>query len=149
MFSDSPAYDLITGMKEGGIVRIEETSGSTSPLPGPPFAQSSLRAEAITLDQLARISPLLCQFGRDRAPRMPTCFGTRFTQHIAVTTIATHAELRATVQSLFDDIGSEHGSGSPHCRRLDAPRLPPRPCSSTPCNMARAPPRAAAALSGG
>src|SRR6478735_11613123 len=49
IFSDSPAYDLVNAMKEGGIIRIEARIDYYQDRLSPKL----LRAEAITLEQLA------------------------------------------------------------------------------------------------
>src|SRR6478735_3431878 len=98
IFSDSPAYDLVNGMKEGGIVRIEARIDYYQDRLSPKL----LRAEAITLDQLAG-SPLLTNLV-ETAPEDADALWTEFNQHIAA---ISHPELRATVQSLFDEIGEQ------------------------------------------
>src|SRR5436190_8372082 len=96
IFGDSPAFELFSSLKEGGIVRaelrIEYFQDRLSP--------KLLRAEAITLDQLAD-SPLLANLV-ETAPEDAGALWTEFQQHIAA---IDQTELRATVQAVFDDIG--------------------------------------------
>jgi 3'-5' exoribonuclease len=98
VFSDSPAYDLFNGMKEGGIVRVEARIDYYQDRLSPKL----LRAEVITLEQLSG-SPLLANL-IETAPEDADMLWNEFQQHIAA---ITHAELRATVQSLFDEIGEQ------------------------------------------
>lgn len=98
VFSDSPAYDLFNGMKEGGIVRIEARIDYYQDRLSPKL----LRAEVITLEQLSG-SPLLANLV-ETAPEDADLLWNEFQQHIAA---ITHVELRATVQSLFDEIGEQ------------------------------------------
>ena len=96
VFGDSPAFELFSSLKEGGIVRaelrIEYFQDRLSP--------KLLRAEAITLDQLAD-SPLLSNLV-ETAPEDAGALWAEFQQHIAA---IGQTELRATVQAVFDDIG--------------------------------------------
>jgi 3'-5' exoribonuclease len=98
VFSDSPAYELFSGLKDGGIVRaeirIEYFQDRLSP--------KLLRAEAISLDQLSG-SPLLANLV-ETAPEDAEALWTEFQQHIAA---IGHAELRGTVQAVFDEIGAQ------------------------------------------
>jgi len=98
VFSDSPAYDLFTSLKDGGIVRIEARIDYFQDRLSPKL----LRAEAITLDQLAG-SPLMANLV-ETAPEDAAALWTEFQQHIAA---ISHAELRATVQAIFDEIGEQ------------------------------------------
>jgi 3'-5' exoribonuclease len=97
-FSDNPAYELFNGMKEGGIVRIEAKTDYYQDRLSPKL----LRAEAITLDQLAG-SPLLANLV-ETAPEDADALWTEFQQHVAA---IGQPELRATVQCLFDEIGEQ------------------------------------------
>lgn len=98
VFSDSPAYELFSSLKDGGIVRaelrVEYFQDRLSP--------KLLRAEAIKLDQLTG-SPLLANL-IETAPEDADALWAEFQQHIAA---IGHAELRATVQSVFDEIGGQ------------------------------------------
>lgn len=98
VFSDSPAYELFTGLKEGGIVRIEARVEYYLDRLSPKL----LRAEAITLDQLSG-SPLLANLV-ETAPEDADALWSEFQQHLAA---IGHAELRATVQAVFDEIGDQ------------------------------------------
>jgi len=98
VFSDSPAYELFSSLKEGGVVRaelrIEYFADRLSP--------KLLRAELITLDQLTG-SPLLANLV-ETAPEDAELLWLEFQEHIAA---ITHADLRATVQAVFDEIGAQ------------------------------------------
>ena len=98
VFSDSPAYELFSTLKDGGVVRaelrIEYFADRLSP--------KLLRAEAITLDQLTG-SPLLANLV-ETAPEDAELLWLEFQEHIAA---ITHAELRTTVQAVFDEIGAQ------------------------------------------
>lgn len=98
VFSDSPAYELFSNLKDGGVVRaelrVEYFQDRLSP--------KLLRAESITLDQLSG-SPLLANLV-ETAPEDADALWNEFQQHIAA---IAHAELRATVQAVFDEIGTQ------------------------------------------
>lgn len=98
VFGDSAAYELFTGFKEGGILRIEARVEFFQERLSPKL----LRAEAISTDQLAG-SPLLANLV-ETAPEDADALWTEFQQHIAS---IQHPELRATVQALFDEIGEQ------------------------------------------
>lgn len=98
VFGDSPAYELFTGLKEGGIVRVEAKVEFFQERLSPRL----LRAEAISLDQLAG-SAVLANLV-ETAPEDADALWAEFQQHIAA---IGHAELRATVQAVFDDIGDQ------------------------------------------
>ena len=98
VFGDSPAYELFTGLKEGGIVRVEAKVEFYQERLSPRL----LRAEEISMDQLAG-SAVLANLV-ETAPEDADVLWTEFQQHIAS---IQHAELRATVQALFDDIGEQ------------------------------------------
>jgi 3'-5' exoribonuclease len=98
VFGDSPAFELFTSLKEGGIVRVEARIDHFQDRLSPKLQ----RAEAITMEQLSG-SPLLANLV-ETAPEDADALWTEFQQHIAA---IGHAELRATVQSLFDDIGEQ------------------------------------------
>ena len=95
-FSDNPSFEFFKSLKEGAIVRIEAKvdyyQGRLSP--------KLLRAEEITADQLAG-SPLMANLV-ETAPEDADALWTEFQGHIAA---IAHAELRATVQAVFDEIG--------------------------------------------
>jgi 3'-5' exoribonuclease len=98
VFGDSGAYELFTGLKEGAIVRIEAKLDYFQDRLSPRL----LRAEPISTDQLAG-SPLLANLV-ETAPEDADALWAEFSQHIAA---IGHAELRATVQSVFDEIGEQ------------------------------------------
>ncbi|HWA27049.1 MAG TPA: HD domain-containing protein [Lacunisphaera sp.] len=98
VFSDSPAYELFSSLKEGGVVRAEIRVEYFQERLSPKL----LRAESITLDQLAG-SPLLANLV-ETAPEDADALWAEFQQHIAA---IGQAELRATVQALFDEIGEQ------------------------------------------
>ena len=98
VFSDSPAYELFASLKEGGIVRVEAKIDYFQDRLSPRL----LRAEQITLDQLSG-SPLLANLV-ETAPEDVELLWAEFQQSIAA---IGHAELRATVQALFDEIGEQ------------------------------------------
>ncbi|HEY8993237.1 MAG TPA: HD domain-containing protein [Lacunisphaera sp.] len=98
VFGDSPAYELFTGLKEGGIVRLEAKVEFFQERLSPRL----LRAEALSADQLAG-SELLANLV-ETAPEDAEALWAEFQQHLA--SIA-HAELRATVQVVFDEIGEQ------------------------------------------
>jgi 3'-5' exoribonuclease len=97
-FGDSPAYELFTSLKEGGIVRIEARLDYYQDRLSPKL----LRAEALSAEQLAGTSHLSNLV--ETAPEDADLLWNEFQQHIAA---IAHAELRATVQSVFDDIGEQ------------------------------------------
>ena len=98
VFGDSAAYELFTGFKEGGILRIEARVEFFQERLSPKL----LRAEALSTDQLAG-SPLLSNLV-ETAPEDADALWTEFQQHVAS---IQHPELRATVQALFDEIGEQ------------------------------------------
>src|SRR4051812_17817135 len=98
VFGDSPAYELFSGLKEGGIVHIEAKIDYFQDRLSPRLH----RAEAITLDQLNG-SPLLANLV-ETAPEDAELLWLEFNEFIAA---IGHPELRATVQALFDEIGEQ------------------------------------------
>ena len=98
VFSDSPAYELFTALKEGGIVRLEAKIDYFADRLSPRL----MRAEAITLNQLSG-SPLLTNLV-ETSPEDAELLWAEFLQFIAA---IGQAELRATVQALFDEIGEQ------------------------------------------
>ena len=98
VFGDSPSYELFSTLKEGGIVRIEAKVDYYQDR----FSPRLLRAEALDADQLAG-SPLLANLV-ETAPEDADALWAEFQQHIAA---IQHAEIRATVQSVFDEIGEQ------------------------------------------
>lgn len=98
VFGDSPAYELFTSLKEGGVVRIEAKVEFYQERLSPRL----LRAEAIGSEQLAG-SPLLGNLV-ETAPEDAELLWLEFQEHVAS---IQHPELRATVQSLFDEIGEQ------------------------------------------
>jgi 3'-5' exoribonuclease len=98
VFGDSPAYELFSGLKEGGIARIEAKVEFFQERLSPRL----LRAEAISMEQLAG-SALLANLV-ETAPEDADLLWAEFQQHIAS---IGHAELRATVQAVFDEVGEQ------------------------------------------
>lgn len=98
VFGDSPHFDLFKSAREGTVVRVE---GKVEYFQDR-FSPRLQRAEAISTDQLAG-SPLLANLV-ETAPEDADALWTEFQQHIAS---IQHAELRATVQSVFDEIGEQ------------------------------------------
>lgn len=98
VWGDSPAFPLFSSTRDGGVVRIEAEVDYYRDA----FSPKLLRAESITTDQLAG-SAVLANLV-ETAPEDADALWTEFQQHIAA---IQHAELRATVQALFEDI-EEH-----------------------------------------
>lgn len=96
VFGDSPAFELFSALKEGAVVRVEAKVDYYQDRLSPRL----LRAEQITPDQLAG-SPVLANLV-ETAPEDADALWAEFQQHIAA---IGHAEIRATVQTLFDEIG--------------------------------------------
>lgn len=96
VFSDSPAFEIFSAAKEGGIVRIEARIDYYQDRLSPKL----LRAEAITLDQLTG-SPHLANLV-ETAPEDSELLWLEFQEHVAA---IGHPELRATVQAVFDETG--------------------------------------------
>lgn len=97
-FSDNPAFEFFKALKEGAVVRIEAKVDYYQSR----FSPKLLRAEEISADQLAG-SPLMANLV-ETAPEDADALWTEFVGHIAA---ITHAELRATVQAVFDEIGEQ------------------------------------------
>jgi 3'-5' exoribonuclease len=98
VFGDSPHFDLFKSAREGAVVRVEGKVEYFQER----FSPRLLRAEAISPDQLAG-SALLANLV-ETAPEDAAQLWAEFQQHIAS---IQHAELRATVQGLFDEIGGQ------------------------------------------
>ena len=98
VFSDNPAFDFFKSLKEGAVVRIEAKVDYYQNRLSPKL----LRAEEISGDQLAN-SPLMANLV-ETAPEDAELLWKEFNEHIAA---IGHAELRATVQALFDEIGDQ------------------------------------------
>lgn len=96
VFGDSAAYELFTGFKEGGVLRVEARVEFFQERLSPKL----LRAEALTPEQL-NDSPILSNLV-ETAPEDADALWIEFLDHIAS---IRHPELRATVQSVFDEIG--------------------------------------------
>jgi len=96
VFSDSPAFELFRAAKEGSVVRIEAKVDYYQDRLSPRL----LRAEAITPEQLEG-SDILANLV-ETSPEDADALWTEFQQHIGA---IAHGELRATVQTLFDEIG--------------------------------------------
>ena len=97
-FSDNPAFEFFKGLKEGAIVRVEAKVDYYQNRLSPKLH----RAEELSREQLAG-SPLMANLV-ETAPEDADALWTEFLQHIAA---ITHAELRATVQAVFDEIGEQ------------------------------------------
>ncbi len=97
-FSDNPAFEFFKALKEGAIVRIEAKVDYYQNRLSPRL----LRAEEIIAEQLAG-SPLMANLV-ETAPEEADKLWAEFQEHIAA---ITHAELRATVQAVFDEIGEQ------------------------------------------
>ena len=97
-FSDNPAFEFFKGLKEGAIVRIEAKVDYYQNRLSPRL----LRAEEISADQLAG-SPLMANLV-ETAPEDADALWTEFQGHIAA---ISHAEMRATVQTVLDEIGAQ------------------------------------------
>jgi 3'-5' exoribonuclease len=98
VFGDSPAFDLFSSLREGGVVRIEAKIDYYRDTLSPKL----LAAEPISTDQLAG-SAVLANLV-ETAPEEADLLWKEFQEHIAA---IRHAELRATVQAVFDDIGEQ------------------------------------------
>lgn len=96
VWGDSPAFDLFSATREGGVVRVEAKvdyyNGTFSP--------KLLRAEAVSTDQLAGSAALANLV--ETAPEDGDALWAEFQEHIAA---IRHPEIRATVQAVFDEIG--------------------------------------------
>ena len=97
-FSDNPAFEFFRGLKEGVVVRLEAKVDYYQNR----FSPRLLRAEEVSADQLAG-SPLMANLV-ETAPEDADALWIEFNSHIAA---VTHAELRATVQAVFDEIGEQ------------------------------------------
>jgi 3'-5' exoribonuclease len=95
-FSDNPAFEFFKGLKEGAVVRIEAKVDYYQNRLSPRL----LRAEEISAGQLAD-SPLMANLV-ETAPEDADALWTELQAHLAA---ITHAELRATVQAVFEEIG--------------------------------------------
>ncbi len=95
-FSDNPSFEFFKALKEGSVVRIEAKVDYYQNR----FSPKLLRAEEISADQLAG-SPLMANLV-ETAPEDGDALWTEFQTHLAA---IVHAELRATVQAVFDEIG--------------------------------------------
>jgi len=95
-FADNPAYEFFKSLKEGAVVRLEAKVDYYQNRLSPRL----LRAEEVSPEQLAD-SALMANLV-ETAPEDAEKLWAEFQEHIAS---ITHAELRATVQSVFDEIG--------------------------------------------
>jgi len=100
-FSDNPSFEFFKALKEGAVVRIEAKVDYYQNRLSPKL----LRAEEISAEQLAG-SPLMANLV-ETAPEDADALWAEFQTYIAA---ITHAELRATVQSVFDEIGESFRS---------------------------------------
>lgn len=97
-FSDNPAFDLFKSVGEGGVLRVEGKVDYYQNKLSPKL----LRAEPISLDQLAG-SPLIANLV-ETAPEDAELLWLEFQEHLAT---IQHAELRATVEAVFAEIGEQ------------------------------------------
>ncbi|MBI3886315.1 MAG: HD domain-containing protein [Opitutae bacterium] len=95
-FSDNPAFDLCKSAGEGGVLRVEGKVDYYQNKLSPKL----LRAEAVSPDQLAG-SPLIANLV-ETAPEDADLLWLELQEHVA---FVQHAELRATVQAVFEEIG--------------------------------------------
>ena len=95
-FSDNPSFDFFKALKEGSVVRIEAKVDYYQNR----FSPRLQRAEEISADQLTDAA-LMANLV-ETAPEDADKLWAEFQEHIAS---ITHADLRATVQSVFDEIG--------------------------------------------
>jgi len=95
-FSDNPAFEFFKNLREGAVVRIEAKVDYYQNR----FSPRLLRAEEISAEQLSG-SPLMANLV-ETPPEDADALWAEFQQHLA--SIA-HPELRATVQSVFEEIG--------------------------------------------
>ncbi|HET7538043.1 MAG TPA: HD domain-containing protein [Candidatus Didemnitutus sp.] len=98
IFGDSPLFPLFQAAREGSVVRVEGRIEYYQDRLSPRI----VRTETISLEQLAG-SPLLANLV-ETAPEDADALWAEFQQHIAA---ISHAELRATVQGVFDEIGEQ------------------------------------------
>ncbi|HEY4247551.1 MAG TPA: HD domain-containing protein [Lacunisphaera sp.] len=94
-FSDNPSFEFFKALKEGAVVRIEAKVDYYQNR----FSPRLLRAEEINPEQLAD-SALMANLV-ETAPEDADQLWAEFQEHIAS---ITHAELRATVQAVIDEI---------------------------------------------
>jgi len=98
VFSDSPQFELFSTSGEGAIVRLEAKVEYYQDR----FSPRVRAAERLSADQLAG-SPLLANLV-ETAPEDADALWAEFQRHIAA---IGHAELRATTQAVFDEIGAQ------------------------------------------
>lgn len=98
IFGDNPAFELISALKEGAVLRIEAKLEYYNDRLSPRL----VRAESISLEQLQDAAVLANLV--ETAPEDPELLWAEFEEHIAA---IQHEELRATVQAVFDDIGAQ------------------------------------------
>lgn len=96
VFGDSPAFEVFAAAKEGAVVRLEARIDYFQDRLSPRL----LRAEPIGADQL-KDSAVLAQLV-ETAPEDADALWAEFNQHLAA---IAHDGLRATVESLFREIG--------------------------------------------
>lgn len=95
-FSDNPAFEFFKGLKEGSVIRLEAKVDYYQNRLSPRL----LRAEEVSAEQLAD-SAVMANLV-ETAPEDADVLWSEFQEHIAS---ITHADLRATVQAVFDEIG--------------------------------------------
>jgi 3'-5' exoribonuclease len=98
VFGDAGHFELFKAARDGLIVRIEAKVEYFQDR----FSPRLQRAEEITPEQLLN-SPLMANLV-ETAPEDPEALWTEFQGHIAA---ITQPEMRATVQSVFDEIGDQ------------------------------------------
>lgn len=97
-FSDNPAFGFFKSLREGAVVRIEAKLDYYNDRLSPRL----LRASEVTPEQLAG-SDLLANLV-ETPPEDATALWTEFQEHIAA---IGHPELRATVETVFEEIGEQ------------------------------------------
>lgn len=98
VFNDAPHFELFKAARDGLIVRIEAKVEYFQDRLSPRLQ----RVEEITAEQLAN-SPLMTNLV-ETAPEDPDALWAEFQGHVDA---IAHAELRATVQAVFDEIGAQ------------------------------------------
>jgi 3'-5' exoribonuclease len=96
IFSDSPIFEIFKAAGEGAVLRVEGRIDFYQGRLSPKLAKASLLSES----ELA--APGLLDMLVETAPENPDALWTEFNQYIEG---ITQPELRATVRSVFDEIG--------------------------------------------
>lgn len=97
VFSDSQPFQLLEDLAEGCVVRVEGRID---------YFQDRLSPKLQRIDEVSldRVSPEAMSNLVETAPEDAAALWTEFQQHIAG---ISHAELRATVQAVFEEIGDQ------------------------------------------